>query len=57
MKVSLRVTVELDPASWTMAYGVEGAAEIREDVRRYIRAQIDYSAAAEEAGLQVVAIA
>jgi hypothetical protein len=36
MKVSVTVTVDLDPADWTMAFGVEGDAEIRQEVKDYI---------------------
>jgi len=35
MKVKIEFTVEIDPESWTMNYGVEGAAAIREDVKEY----------------------
>ncbi|NKS33137.1 hypothetical protein GS534_24225 [Rhodococcus hoagii] len=37
MKVKIEVTVDIDPEAWTMNYGVEGAAAIREDVREYCR--------------------
>ncbi|WIF20520.1 DNA binding protein [Rhodococcus phage Jflix2] len=37
MKVKVEVTVDIDPESWTMNYGVEGTAAIREDVKQYCR--------------------
>lgn len=42
MKVSVTIIVELaDPADWTTAFGVEGHAAIREDVKRYVANGID----------------
>ena len=37
MKVKVEVTVDIDPEAWTMNYGVEGTAAIREDVKEYCR--------------------
>jgi hypothetical protein len=37
MRISVNVTIELnDPEDWTLAFGVEGGKEIREDVKRYV---------------------
>lgn len=37
MKVVVTVTVEIeDPSQWTLAFGVEGLAAIRQDVKEYI---------------------
>lgn len=35
MKVKVSFTVDIDPEVWTLNYGVEGAAEIRADVKVY----------------------
>lgn len=37
VKVRIEMTVEVDAESWTMNYGVEGTAAIREDVKEYCR--------------------
>lgn len=38
MKIIVQLEVEIaDPADWTVAFGVEGAAEIRKDIKRYVR--------------------
>ncbi|MFJ6183728.1 hypothetical protein [Streptomyces sp. NPDC092295] len=37
MKVAVTITVDIEePADWTLAFGVEGAAAIRQDVKSYI---------------------
>jgi hypothetical protein len=37
MKISVNVTIELpDPEQWTATFGVEGAKDIREDVKQYV---------------------
>lgn len=54
MKVIVSLTVEVDPASWTETYGVEGTTAIRQDVKDYVRGQIEDSAAADECGLKVL---
>ncbi|RZS39138.1 hypothetical protein EV193_104354 [Herbihabitans rhizosphaerae] len=37
MKIAVTVTVDLaDPKEWTAAFGIEGAADIRQDVKDYI---------------------
>lgn len=41
MKVSVTLTVELDPKDWTTAFGIEGSAEIREDVKTYVHSLVD----------------
>ena len=53
MRVKIEFTVEVDAEAWTATYGVQGAAEIREDVRLYVKGQVDDSAAASECGLVV----
>lgn len=35
MKVKISFTIEIDPADWTLNYGIVGQAEIREDVKTY----------------------
>jgi hypothetical protein len=35
MKVKVEMVVYVDTESWTMNYGVEGAKEIREDVKSW----------------------
>jgi hypothetical protein len=37
MKVKVAMTVDIDPELWTMNYGIEGAAAIREDVKEAVR--------------------
>jgi len=42
MRVAVTVIVELaDPSQWTRAFGVEGHAAIREDVKRYVANGVD----------------
>lgn len=42
MKVSVTIIVELeDPSQWTLAFGVEGRAAIREDVKSYVANGVD----------------
>ncbi|MGW3323913.1 hypothetical protein [Streptomyces virginiae] len=37
MKIAVTVTIEVkDPKQWTAAFGVEGAAAIRADVKSYL---------------------
>ncbi|WP_405665390.1 hypothetical protein [Streptomyces sp. NBC_00055] len=37
MKVAITITVDIkDQADWTQAFGLEGAARIREDVKSYV---------------------
>ncbi|MFC9432742.1 hypothetical protein [Nocardia sp. NPDC057030] len=36
MQVSITIKLNIDPESWTMNYGVEGAAAIREDVKAHV---------------------
>jgi hypothetical protein len=35
MRVKINFIIEIDPADWTLNYGIEKAAEIREDVKTY----------------------
>ena len=37
MKVKVSMTVDIDPEVWTMNYGVEGAAAIRDDAKEAIK--------------------
>jgi hypothetical protein len=52
MKVSVTVVIDVDTEAWALAYGVEGAAQIRADVKRYALSQIIDSAAADEGGIR-----
>lgn len=36
MKIKVSFTVEIDPSVWTLNYGIEGAEDIRADVRTYL---------------------
>jgi hypothetical protein len=37
VKVAITITVDVkDPADWTRAFGHEGAAEIRQDLKYYV---------------------
>jgi hypothetical protein len=40
VKVTISVTVDIDPEAWTLNYGVEGSAAIRADVKEYGRSTI-----------------
>lgn len=40
MKVKVSFTVDVDTEVWTLNYGVEGAAEIRADVKTYIENEV-----------------
>ena len=41
MKIAVTIAVEIeDPADWTLAFGVEGAAQIRADVKDYIGSNV-----------------
>ncbi|MFG2923918.1 hypothetical protein ACGFYA_20755 [Streptomyces sp. NPDC048305] len=41
MKIAVTLTVEIeDPADWTTAFGVEGAARIRQDVKDYVGSNV-----------------
>ena len=37
IKVAITLTVEVDADGWELDYGVSGAAEIRKDVKAYVR--------------------
>jgi hypothetical protein len=41
MRVKISLTVEVDPQWWSDEYGTSGNAEVREDVRRYVRTALD----------------
>jgi hypothetical protein len=37
VKIAITITVDVkDPADWTLAFGLEGAAKIRQDVKDYV---------------------
>jgi len=36
MKIIVKISVDIDPESWTTTFGTEGAADIRNDVKDYI---------------------
>lgn len=37
MKIIVQLEVEIkDPADWTLAFGIEGTAAIRKDVKEYV---------------------
>lgn len=54
VRVRVTMTIEVDPAAWSDAYGVEGRRNIAEDVRVYAVGYVQQSAAADECGLRVV---
>lgn len=35
MRVKIEFTVDIEPESWTMNFGIEGPAAIRKDVKEY----------------------
>lgn len=35
MKVSVNITLDIDPEAWATEYGVEGSKAIREDVKQH----------------------
>jgi hypothetical protein len=47
VKVRISFTVDIDPADWTLNYGIENGAEIRKDVQALaeetVRAQFEAS--------------
>lgn len=44
MKINVTLTIDIkDPADWTLAFGVEGAANIRTDVREYVLNNVQQS--------------
>jgi hypothetical protein len=46
MKIRVVITIDLpDPEQWTTAYGIEGAANIRRDVKQYVGNGIQQSGA------------
>ncbi|MGW8953466.1 hypothetical protein [Streptomyces sp. NPDC055709] len=54
MKVAVTITVEIeDPADWTLAFGVEGAANIRRDIKDYVGSNVRGLRVWEEAPAEV----
>lgn len=37
MKVRVSLTIDIDPEVWTLNYGIEGAAAIRDDVKEAVK--------------------
>jgi len=35
MKINVNVTLDLDPETWSLIYGVEGASDIRADMKEH----------------------
>lgn len=50
MKVRVTLTIDVDEAAWTLAYGTE-PEDIREDVKSYVLGSVEHSAAANEGGI------
>jgi len=50
IKVSVNLTLEVDPAAWVAAYGID-PSEVRLDVRDYIKQHVWGSAAVQEGGI------
>lgn len=49
MRVIVTLAIEIeDPEEWTLAFGVEGAAMVRDDVKEYVYNVVQQSAAWEE---------
>ena len=48
MKVRCVITVEVDPEAWELTYGSPDGVSLRQDVRDYITAHVQGSAAADE---------
>lgn len=55
MKVRVTLTIEVDPESWDMTYGVE-PERIRTDVREYVLNQVQGSAASDEGAIVSVTL-
>lgn len=51
MKVRVTLSIDVDPEAWTDTYGIEGAAEIRADVKQYVRGLVSGCAAADEGAI------
>ncbi len=54
MKVRVTITVEVDPEIWTLEYGVNSTAEIRDDVKTYVVVAVRDSAASEVGAFEVL---
>ena len=48
------ITVEVDPEIWTLEYGVNSTAEIRDDVKTYVVGAVRDSAASEVGAFEVL---
>ena len=57
MRVRVTLTVEVDRDNWVEVYGTGAtAADVRYDVRAYVREQVQGSAAADEACITRVTV-
>lgn len=44
MRIKVEIVIDLpDPGEWTTAFGTEGAAEIRRDVKAYVGNEIQHA--------------
>lgn len=41
MKVKIEMTIDVNVENWKLDFGMETSAEVREDVRLYVRTQVD----------------
>lgn len=58
MKVTVTLSLDVDPAAWDLAYGTGTAAkDVREDVRAYILNAVQGTAPVEEGGIVDVTLA
>lgn len=49
MKLIVTLTIDIpDPQEWTDAYGAEGSANIRQDVKDYVLSRVQGAAAWDE---------
>lgn len=46
MKVKIELTLDVNPESWGEDYGSEGVAEVRQDVKEYVRNVVQNTEAA-----------
>ena len=53
VRISISVSVDLD--AWNLAYGTETTAEVRADVKQYVRTYLQNCSAVDECALTVVA--
>jgi hypothetical protein len=55
MKVSVTLSLDVDPAAWDLAYGTGTEAKaVREDVRQYVLNQLQGIAPVDEGGVRSV---